>query len=216
MINTVELTPKDFNHAAILLAEAFYDNPPHVCIFPDSATRFESLQWGLKAFLKLNLSPPTPIGKSFALVEANQPPGIRQVKAMAFWNYPESKSASFISKLKSGWLTIPFKYDRATFQRLKKAMMAIDETKKEVLGQNKAWYLNNMVVAKELRGTGVGSKLLGHQLESVVIPSGFPAIAMTQKEINVKFYQKLGFKIANKSTTSIGRNSFTNWCLIFN
>jgi hypothetical protein len=52
-------------------------------------------------------------------------------------------------------------------------------------------------------------------LQSRVIPSGFPAILMTQKEMNVKFYQKLGFKIAHKSVIGTGQDAFTNWCLIF-
>lgn len=73
-----------------------------------------------------------------------------------------------------------------------------------------------MVVTKELRGMGIGTKLLQQQLQSVVIPSNFPAILMTQKETNVKFYQKLGFEVAHKSIIGTEKNTFTNWCLIFN
>jgi len=71
-----------------------------------------------------------------------------------------------------------------------------------------------MVVSEELRGTGIGTQLLRHQLQSVIIPSGFSAILMTQKEINLGFYQKLGFKVVNKSIIGTGRNYFTNWCLL--
>ncbi|NJK58105.1 MAG: GNAT family N-acetyltransferase [Pleurocapsa sp. SU_5_0] len=92
---------------------------------------------------------------------------------------------------------------------------AIERIKAQVLAQKKAWYLNNMVVDRELRGMGIGTQLLSQQLESRVIPSGFPAILMTQKEINVRFYQKLGFKIVHKSTIGTGQNAFINWCLIF-
>jgi ribosomal protein S18 acetylase RimI-like enzyme len=209
-----ELTPQDFDAAAILLAEAFYNNPSHQYIFVNESTRLKSLQWGLKANLKLNLAPLS-IGQSFALVESDRSSGIRQIKAMAFWHPPECSSPGLIAKVRSGWLFAPLKVGRATCQRLSEVMTAIEQIKEQVLAQKKAWYLNNMVVDRELRGTGIGTQLLSQQLQSLIIPSGFPAILMTQKEINVRFYQKLGFKIAHQSVIGSGQNAFTNWCLIF-
>jgi hypothetical protein len=158
-LETAELTPQDFTGAAVLLAEAFYDNPSHEYIFVDESTRLKSLQWGLKANLKLNLAPLS-IGQSFALVESDRPPGIRQIKAMAFWHPPECSSLSFIAKVRSGWLLTPLKFGRATCQRLSEVMTAIEQIKEQVLAQKKSWYLNNMVVTKELRGTGIGTQLL--------------------------------------------------------
>jgi ribosomal protein S18 acetylase RimI-like enzyme len=214
-LETVELAPPDFDLAAVLLAEAFYDNPSHEYIFDDPSTRLKSLQWGLRANLKLNLAPPTPIGQSFALVESEQPAGMRQIKAMAFWHPPESNSPSLSAKVQSGWLLAPLKFGRATSKRLSEVMTAMEQIKKQVLGQNKAWYLNNMAVDKKLRGTGVGTQLLTQQLRSRVIPSGFPAILMTQKQTNVRFYQKLGFKIVHESLIGKGHKAFTSWCLCF-
>lgn len=209
-LRTVELTPQDFDPAAVLLAEAFYNNPSHKYIFVDSSTRLGSLQWALKANLKLNLAPPTPLGESFALVETDQSSGIRQIKAMAFWHPPECNSPSLVAKVLSGSLLEPFKFGRETCQRLSEIITAMDRLKEQVLAQNKAWCLNNMVVDRELRGTGIGTQLLSQQLESKVVPSGFPAILMTQKAINVRFYQKLGFKITHKSTIGKGQNAFIN------
>ena len=71
-----------------------------------------------------------------------------------------------------------------------------------------------MVVAKELRGTGIGTKVLKYQLESVVDPSSFPTILMTQREANVIFYQRLGFEVADDSTIGSGEYRFTNWCMV--
>ncbi|WP_019505457.1 GNAT family N-acetyltransferase [Pleurocapsa sp. PCC 7319] len=143
----------------------------------------------MKANLKLNLTPPRNIGKSFALVEADRPRGVRQIKAMAFWHPPKCNHINLIDKIRSGWLVAPFKLGRETYRRLSKVTNAFDKTKEEVLGDRQAWYLNNMVVAKELRGTGIGTKILKNQLESVVDHSGFPAILMTQRAANVRFYQ---------------------------
>lgn len=214
-LETVELVSLDFDLAAVLLAEAFYNNPSHEYIFTDPSTRLKSLQWGLKANLKLNLAPPFPIGQSFALVESDQPPGTRQIKAMAFWHPPAYSSPNLITKVLSGWLLAPLKFGRATCQRLSEVMTATERIKEEVLAQKKAWYLNNMVVDREIRGTGIGTQLLAQQLRSRVIPSGFPAILMTQKEMNVRFYQKLGFRIFHKSLIGKGQNAFINWCLLF-
>jgi|GEM_PF-1627072 len=213
-LNTIELMPQDYSHAAILLAESFYDNPSHIYIFPDSSTRLKHLQWGLKANLQLNLNSAKYIGKSFALVEANQPPGMREIQAMAFWNYPESRSLGFVSKLKSGWLTMPFRFGVDTYHRLMEVINNMDEIKQTVLGENKAWCLNNMAVTKKLRGTGIGTKLLHQQIQTVILPSNFPAILMTQKEINVNFYQKIGFKVVQESKIGTGKSAFTNWCLL--
>ncbi len=179
-LNTVELVAKDFGLAANLLADAFFDNPAHVYIFADQSSRLKALQWELKANLKLNLSQPTPIGKSFALVEANKPPGNRQIKAMAFWNTSNSRSISFVSKIKTGLLTFPFRYGWQTWQHLSEIMSAIEEIKEKTIGQSPAWYLNNMVVAKQIRGIGIGTKLLNHQLQSVVVPSNFPVVLMAR------------------------------------
>jgi ribosomal protein S18 acetylase RimI-like enzyme len=214
-LETVELAPPDFDLAAVLLADAFYDNPAHEYIFVDASTRLKSLKWGLKANLKLNLASSASIGQSFALVESDQPAGIRQIKAMAFWHPPESNPSSLIAKVQSGWILAPLKFGIATSKRLSEVVMAMEQIKEQVLGQNKAWYLNNMAVDKELRGTGIGTQLLAQQLRSRVIPSGFPAVLMTQKEINVEFYQKLGFKIVHQSVIGTGQNAFINWCLLF-
>ena len=214
-LDIVELTPRDFDLAAVLLAKGFYNNPAHEYIFVDPSTRMELLQWGLKANLKLNFAPLMAIGQSFALVEKNQPPGKRPIKAMACWHPPEYSSPGFIAQITSGWLLAPFKFGKETCQRLSEVLTAIEGIKEQVLAQNKAWYLNNMVVVRELRGMGIGTELLCQQLQSKVIPSGFPAILMTQKGTNVRFYQKLGFKIAHKSTIGTGQNTFINWCLIF-
>ncbi|MEN9518144.1 MAG: hypothetical protein RLZZ381_732 [Cyanobacteriota bacterium] len=214
-LEIVKLTPQDFDLAAVLLAKAFYNHPVHEYIFVDPSTRMKSLQWGLKANLKLNFTPLMAIGQSCALVEKNQPPGMRQIKAMAFWYPPEYDSPGLIAQVLSGWILAPFKFDQETCKRLSQVVTTIERIKRQVLVKNKAWYLNNMVVDRELRGMGIGTELLSQQLQSRVIPSGFPAILMTQKGTNVKFYQKLGFKIAHKSTIGTGENAFTNWCLIF-
>ena len=212
-IQTVELKPSDFDRAADLLTEAFFDNPSHTYILPDLNSRAKQLKWGLKANLKLNLTPPKNIGRSFALVE-DKPPGKRQIEAMGFWYPPQRASLSRINQLKSGWFMVSWKLGKQNYRRLTEVVGAMNQIEANVLNGKQAWFLNNMAVAEKLRGTGVGTRVLRHQLESVVKPSGYEAMLMTQREINVKFYQQLGFEIADKSLIGTGNNAFTNWCMM--
>lgn len=211
--NTVELTPLDFDRAAELLAAAFFDNPLHIYLFPNPANRLKAIRWMVRSNLNINLNSQN-IGQSFALVEPNQPPGKRQIMAMAFWNPPNSDDVSLLSMVKEGLLTMPLRFGWGSLSRLLEVMEEISAAKKQALNDTPAWYLNNMVVAPELRGTGVGTKILDEQLKQVVEPSGFPAILVTQRETNVRFYQRLGFTVASESIIGKGENTFVNWCLI--
>jgi GNAT superfamily N-acetyltransferase len=213
-LKTVELTPQDLDCAASFIATAFFDNPAHIYIFPNSHHRLKALKWMLGINLKLNLSPQKNIGQSFALFESNQAPGIRQIKTMGFWNPPNTDSVTLLSQIRAGLLTMPFRFGWKSFQNLFEVIEQFATTKKQILNNTPAWHLNNMVVAPDLRGQGVGTQILTEQLQQVVEPSGFPAILNTQREINVKFYQQLGFKVANKSIVGKGQNAFVNWHLI--
>lgn len=213
-LTIVELTSDDFDRAANLLAEAFWDNPLHVYIFPRDHNRLQAIRWMSKANLNLNLNSQKSIKLSFALVEPNQPPGVRQINAMAFWNPPEFSSVSLISMIQEGLLTMPFRFGWGSWQRLFEVLDRIAIVQKQALNDTPAWHLNSMVVTPELRGTGVGTKILGEQLQKVVDPSGFPAILVTQREQNVGFYQRLGFEIAIESTIGSGDYAFTNWCMV--
>ena len=210
-INTVELKPPDFDRAADLLVEAFYDNPAHVYIFmSDESNRLKAISWASRINLNLQGS----VGSSFALVESDKPPGKRQIKQMAFWHPPNSNSINLMSMVREGLLTMPFRFGWRIFQRVIDVTEEFDAIKDRITNRQPVWYLNNMVVAKELRGTGVGTRVLKRQLESVVDPSGFPAILMTQKAGNVMFYQRLGFEVATESKVGSGEHAFTNWCMM--
>ena len=211
-LNTVQLTPKDFDCAADLLVEAFYDNPAHVYIYmsPNESSRLKVIRWSFRRNLNLQAS----VGSSFALVESDKPSGEREIKQMAFWHPPNSDSISILSMVKEGLLTMPFRFGWGIFKRVIEVTEEFDAIKDRVLDRQPVWYLNNMVVAKELRGTGIGTKVLTKQLESVVEPSGFPAILMTQREANVIFYRRLGFEVIDESTVGSGEYKFTNWCMV--
>ncbi len=49
-LDAVQLTPKDFDRAADLLVEAFYNNPAHVYIYmsPNESDRLKAIRWGFR------------------------------------------------------------------------------------------------------------------------------------------------------------------------
>ena len=209
---TVQLMLTDFDRATDLLIEAFYDNPAHVYIYmsSDESNRLKAIDWAFRRNLNLQAA----VGESFALVESDKPPGEREIKQMAFWHPPNSDSISIMSMVKEGLLTMPFRFGWRIFKRVLEVTEEFDAIKDRVTAKNPMWHLNNMVVAKELRGTGIGSKVLKNQFESAINPSGFPAILMTQREANVTFYRRLGFEVVEESTVGSGEYAFTNWCMV--
>ena len=72
--------------------------------------------------------------------------------------------------------------------------------------------LERMTVLPAFQGQGIGSSSLGKALKEAD-DLGLPCILGTQEEQNVRFYQKLGFEVVDKSLVPIG-NGYTNWMMV--
>ena len=178
------LTLADRRPAAELLADAFLDNPAHAFIYPDEATRRARLEW----LMAVNLGAQFAVGRSFAQVAED-----RSIMAMAFWHAPGAPKASLFQLMRYGFFAMPVRQGWSPFQRMLTAVEAIETRRLASLRGRESWYLNNMVVAADHRGRGLGARLLDRQLREVVAPSGAPASLSTQKPENVNFYERLGF-----------------------
>ena len=83
------------------------------------------------------------------------------------------------------------------------------------LGNKPYLYLNNMIVKKEIRGQGVGSKLLQLQLEAMEAKYTNPTFALaTQKLENITFYERLGFRTALQERIGTEEAGFLNWIMV--
>ena len=71
-----------------------------------------------------------------------------------------------------------------------------------------------MAVAREGRGAGLGGSLLGEQLRLHVDPSGAPAALATQRPENVRFYERLGFRVVSESRIGAKGPPFINWMML--
>jgi GNAT superfamily N-acetyltransferase len=198
------LTPDLLASAAELIAESFFDNPPHVYICPDPSTRLARLEWLLGNNLRLQ-----DLRASFCLAEG------RTVEAMGFWTQSGPRPG-LLRMLRSGLLMAPMRLGWSGVRRLFEVSGGVDRHLERAMAGRPFWYLNNMVVRKHLRGTGVGSRLLREQLPIISELAPGHAIALaTQRPENVTFYQRLGFETVLTEKIGSGPRAFQNWIMLY-
>ena len=197
----------DFESASALLTAAFFTNPAHVYIFPDEARRSRSLHW----LLRRNLENQDPLEHSFCVVESAGAAG-RRVVAMGFWHAPGAQSVSIRAMLRPSLLALPFQCGLEATRRALEVTSLLEAERASAIRQ--AWFLNNMVVAEQLRGSGLGTKLLKRELRERVDPSGQPALLATQRPENVVFYRRLGFEVVSERVLGSRSHAFRNWMMV--
>jgi ribosomal protein S18 acetylase RimI-like enzyme len=85
--------------------------------------------------------------------------------------------------------------------------------KSKVIGDlSKAWTIEQVAVHSAYRGKGYGRILMEQCLHSVV-PKGQRVVLFTQNKINVSFYEKVGFTIAEHRIVQFLGETRDNWCM---
>lgn len=205
ILKDTSLIHSDVDAAAKLLADAFHDNPGHTYIYPDSRKRYGQLLW----LMRTNLNAQLVVGQSFAKKDANG-----KIVAMGFWHPPGAPQASKLLLFRFGFFSMPFRHGMPAFKRMLSMVEQIESKRKQTLSGRENWYLNNMVVAPDRRGQGIGSDILRKELETIISVSGHPVSLTTQKLENVSFYQALGFCVVNDDTIGDNKHGFQNWIMI--
>jgi GNAT superfamily N-acetyltransferase len=199
-----ELTPDLHAQAGELLAEAFHTNPAHVWICPDEQTRARKLRW----FLGRNVEIQARVGKGFCVVDD------RGLGAMGFWHAPGTKEPGLAMMLRHGLWLAPFRIGLSSVLRMMDMLEHVEARRRTLLAGREAWYLHNMVVRRDLRGTGIGSALLASELPRVFALKACPAVLNTQRPENVVFYQRLGFEVAAEQRVGSPSDGFFNWMML--
>jgi ribosomal protein S18 acetylase RimI-like enzyme len=201
---TRELTRDLHRDATALLTDAFHTNPAHVYICPEEATRAGRLRW----FLGRNIEIQSRVGDGFCIVDG------KGLGAMGFWHATGTKEPGLGMMLRHGLWLAPLRIGMASVQRMTRMIDTVEKRRHDVLAGRKAWYLHNMAVRCDLRGTGIGSRLLGSELRRVFAVEPAPAILNTQRPENVVFYRRLGFEVCAEDTIGTGPHAFTNWMML--
>ncbi|KAJ3359895.1 hypothetical protein GGF32_008912 [Allomyces javanicus] len=81
--------------------------------------------------------------------------------------------------------------------------------------KGEVWAVHTLGVDTAVRGMGVGSWVVRSVLANQV-PKGAPVVLHTQREVNVRFYQRLGFQAVDVCEVLPGNKQvgFTNWAMV--
>lgn len=190
--------------AARLLASAFFENPLHVYLFPDPRSRSRRLVWMLSGNLRLQPD----LSASFCICKGSS------VDAMGFFTRLGAPGPGLLSQIRGGLLAAPVRLGLGGVRRAAEVTREIQRQVASVGSAQPVWYLNNMAVREELRGSGVGTELLAEQLHirSTEEPGSAFALA-TQRPENVVFYRRQGFEVVSEERIGRGPNAFQNWIM---
>ena len=127
---------------------------------------------------------------------------------------PPGCAASAWQMVRAGILRVPLALGIGTMRRLLKTIGFLDSNKAR-LGRNDlaaCFELQMVVVIPAAQGLSHGSRILKHVLSERVDPLGAAVILDTQLEANVRFYERLGFKVIAKDRRD--DDSYTSWVML--
>jgi len=175
------LDPSRIKQAANVTAAAFYDYPMFALVFPDPRRRTQYLPWYLRNVLNCALSYGEVYttlgvrGVAFAL-----PPGHTQV---SIWEY-----------IRHGFLLTPFVLGIRHFVRSMKYLDLAEQMQEELTRGRPHYYLWGLAVEPTHQRQGIGEALMRPVIEKADA-LGVPVYLETHDRINVRYYQKRGFRL---------------------
>lgn len=190
-IEIVPLSTIPADQIVPMIARAMRDNPQHVAVFgDDAATRERQLTalFGLMAgspALYTHSLAATLDGRFVGICGLVEPGRCQPTTSQRLKMLPGLFRLGMGNARRVGtWLGAWSKQDPATAH----------------------WHVGPVAVAADLQGKGIGSRLMAEAM-TIVDASGQMAWLETDKNINVTFYERLGFQVA--ATESVVGN--TNW-----
>ena len=187
-LNLSPILPINYPSAAKLVASSFYNNPAHIYLCPNDATRQAQLEWLLGTNLRLQLKHGA---ESFCIAETGQ------TRAMGFWTKPNQIKVGLLQQIQGGLLKVPFKMGLSALSRVLEVSAGIAEHLTRTMGETQPYrYLNNMVIQEDKRGKGLGSSILQQQFTTFQTKEKDAIFALsTQRYRTVRFYEGLGFEV---------------------
>jgi GNAT superfamily N-acetyltransferase len=205
------LVRTEIEPAAQLLAQAFHDNPCYAFMHP----RRDLRQADLVAFFERNLRWREPLRLTFVargprgeLVGTGslEPPGgvpTTLGKALAHWVWPTLRDQGL-----------------HTLTRIVTTDRAFAREQRLVAGGPAYWYVHAVAVRPDMQGRAVGSAIMRRLLEELSARDAaahLPVVLATQREANLTFYARLGFRVRHQAT--LGRTlrsaGFRSWFMRF-
>jgi ribosomal protein S18 acetylase RimI-like enzyme len=197
-MNPVVLRKDQAEAAAELLARAFQNDPLFSYFFPGPEERAKKLPALFSLMVHRGLSEGVATAASDRL------------EAISIWFPPDKSEASEWSGITSGALGMAVEVGLGAVSR----MWRFSRNAERVRGRRAPsdhWVLQTVGVDPKLQGKGYGSALLRSQLK-ILDRHDTPCYLDTQSERNVPFYERLGFRVAQRST--LAGTEIVSWAMV--
>lgn len=191
-----------------LLARAFADNSAYAFMHPNEATRPRDL----RRFFERNLSWHLPLALTWVVVDgADLPAGSATLEP------PGGVPHTRFQQLRH-WL-VPTLWEQGprTLRRLGEAGAAFGTLNRSTAGSDRYWHVHAVAVDPKQQRSGAGAALLSHvfrELDILLEGRPAPVILSTQRESNVRLYERYGFESRGLFTIGGGApDAFQSWCM---
>ena len=184
LTNIIRLSKKEITSAGIILSMALKDDPISIHVLPDSSERILKLKHVFQAA--------TCVGVRYGEVYASS----ENLEGVANWIPYETFKEYKFRMLRCGIKARIYKIGLKASKRFKPiGEYSTKMHKKHAPGKH--WYLETLGVDPKFQGKGIGTFLVNYKLKEIDL-QGLPTYLETSTEKNVKFYEKMGFYVAEE------------------
>ncbi len=184
LTNIIRLSKKHIVSAGIILGMALNDDPISIHVLPDSNERKLKLKHVFQAVTCVCVR----YGEAYASSES--------LEGVANWIPFETFKEYKFGMMRCGIKARIYKIGLKASKRFKPiGEFNTKMHKKHAPGKH--WYLETLGVDPKFQGKGIGSSLLNFKLKEIDL-QGLPTYLETSTEKNVKFYEKMGFHVAEE------------------
>ncbi len=179
------LTKEDIPRAVECLKDAFKDDPLWKEVFKDDPDRDKSLT----SFFTC----PLLYGMKFGKVYATSP----EIEGVAVWVPGKYANMTMWRMLLCGALSYGARMGRESLNNLSIVNKQLGPDRKKLMKDKPYEYLTIIGVSSAAQGKGLGSKLMATMIEECTRKGSYIYLE-TEKEENLAFYEKHGFKVLQK------------------
>lgn len=194
------LEPADLVWATALLEASCAEHPVLAYCCAGPSARAQRL-WLLEQLLRFGLR----FGRVYTNADAS---------AVAVWLGPGHPAATLYRLLRTGLLPAAlWRLDWGGFQRLRHYLVATAWLRRHSIAATTHYYLLALAVRPNVRGQGLGRRLLQATLVAMQATHA-PCYIDAQHPMQLGFFQRLGFRLTGQCATGHDAAAPTNWGLL--
>jgi ribosomal protein S18 acetylase RimI-like enzyme len=205
-IQIKKIQTEELEQVALLLTDAFENNPAYSLIFNHTGQLREGLFWLFKTSLYL-------LNRRQKVTNVVKEEDSNKIIATFSLIPPEGVKNTLPDYFHIGLFRFILKFGIRTLSKMLGMDALNKNTLKKSFREEKYYYLSMVAVKKEYRGKGIGSfalkSCLGElsEMEKNCRPVGLT----TQLTENVSFYSRLGFEKLDEGHITFKENTYYNW-----